>query len=400
MIKKFGSLYAGNIDMDNIGLDGTPVNDRLYSDDELFEGFYKGQRIAQLMDRVGYDTFWIAEHHFQREGYEVIPNILLYGLHLTHVTQQIKIGCGFNINPMWHPLRLAEDFATVDRLTGGRIVFGLGRGYHNREVDTFGVPSTQSDSDANREMFEEQVEIIYKAFNQQSFSHQGKYFTVPAKVPYRGYTVEEITLVPRPLTLPVDTWQPMVTASQRAMDFMVKFGIKGMMGGGAASHMGPSYDTAVRWRETLARNGKETELGGDLMFGFTVFVDDTVEKAVNLARPYWEEFMKMFAPLGFMPQLSPDQIAGLADPKRARLVGLPTVESAIDRGSFICGPPEFVKERLMEVQEAYPGVEEIMVSAPAATMPESLILEQLEWIAKDVMPAFKAQEKVAAAPAD
>ena len=78
MITKFGSLYAGNVDMDNIGLDGTPVNDRLYSDDELFEGFYKGQRIAQLMDRVGYDTFWIAEHHFQREGYEVIPNILLY----------------------------------------------------------------------------------------------------------------------------------------------------------------------------------------------------------------------------------------------------------------------------------------------------------------------------------
>ena len=183
MIKKFGSLYAGNIDMENIGLDGTPVNDRLYSDDELFEGFYKGQRIAQLMDRVGYDTFWIAEHHFQREGYEVIPNILLYGLHLAHVTQQIKVGCGFNINPMWHPLRLAEDFATVDRLTEGRIVFGLGRGYHNREVDTFGVPSTQSDSDANREMFEEQVEIIYKAFNQQSFSHQGKYFTVPARVP-------------------------------------------------------------------------------------------------------------------------------------------------------------------------------------------------------------------------
>ena len=63
-------------------------------------------------------------------------------------------------------------------------------------------------------------------------------------------------------------------------------------------------------------------------------------------------------------------MTGLGDPKRARLVGLPTVESAIERGSFICGPPDYVKERLMEVQEAYPGVEEIMVGAPAATMPE------------------------------
>lgn len=395
MITRFGSLYAGNVDMDNIGLDGTPVNERLFSDEDLFSGFHKAEHLAQLMERVGYDTLWLAEHHFQREGYEVIPNIVLLSLHLAHITKRIKFGCGFNISPMWHPLRLAEDFATVDHLTGGRVIFGLGRGYHSREVDTFGVPSTQSDSDANREMFEEQVEIIFKAFNKQSFSHQGKYFTIPARVPYRGYTVEDITLVPRPRTLPVDTWQPMVTASQRAMDFMVKHGIKGMMGGGAASHMGPQYDTAVRWRDTLARHGKETELGGDLIFGLTTFLGDTEEKATELARPYWEEFMKMFAPLGFMRELSEDQLTGLGDPKKARSVGLPTIEAAKKRGSFLCGPPDYIKERLMEIQEIYPGVQEIMIGAPAATMPESVLLEQLEWFSKEVMPAFKSQEKVA-----
>ena len=399
MIKRFGTLYAGNVDMENEGLDGTPVNDRFFSDEHLLSGFHKAQRIAELMDRVGMDTLWLAEHHFQREGYEVIPNILLFSLHLAHLTKQLKFGCGFNISPMWHPLRLAEDFATVDHLTGGRVIFGLGRGYHNREVDTFGVPSTQSDNDANREMFEEQVEIIFKAFNNQSFSHQGKYYTLPARVPYRGYTVEEITLVPRPRTLPVEAWQPLVTASQGAMDFMVKHGIKGFMGGGAASHLGPNYETAARWQETLARHGKETELGGDLIFGFTTFLEDTKEKATNLAITYWEEFMKMFAPLGFMRDLSEEQLTGLADPRRARLVGLPTVESALERGSFLCGPPEFIKDTLMGIQEAYPGVEEVMIGAPAATMPEKLLLEQLEWMATEVMPAFKSQEK-AAAPAD
>lgn len=391
MITRFGALATGNVDMENEGLDGTPVNDRLFSDEQLFTGFHKTQRIAELMDRVGYDTLWLAEHHFQKEGYEVIPNILLFSLHLAHLTEKLKFGCGFNINPMWHPLRLAEDFATVDHLTGGRVIFGLGRGYHSREVDTFGVPSTQSDNDANREMFEEGVDIIFKAFNNQSFSHQGKYYTIPARVPYRGYTVEEITLVPRPRTLPVETWQPMVSASQRGLDFMVKHGIKGLMGGGAASHLGPNYDIAVRWQETLARAGKETELGGDLIFGFTTFLDDTVEKATNLARTYWEEFMKMFAPLGFMPFLSEEQFAGLADPRRARLVGLPTVEQTIEGGAFLCGPPEHIKERLMEIQEAYPGVEEVLIGAPAATMPEHLLLEQLEWFSKDVIPAFKSQ---------
>ena len=78
--------------------------------------------MAQLMDRLGYNTFWMAEHHFQHEGYECIPNVLLYAVHLAHVTQRLRIGCGFNITPMWHPLRLAEDFATADILTGGRVI--------------------------------------------------------------------------------------------------------------------------------------------------------------------------------------------------------------------------------------------------------------------------------------
>jgi alkanesulfonate monooxygenase SsuD/methylene tetrahydromethanopterin reductase-like flavin-dependent oxidoreductase (luciferase family) len=80
--------------------------------------------MARRMDGLGYNCFWLAEHHFQPEGTECIPNTILMALHLAHRTKNIKIGCGFNITPMWHPLRLAEDFAMADILTGGRIVFG------------------------------------------------------------------------------------------------------------------------------------------------------------------------------------------------------------------------------------------------------------------------------------
>jgi len=73
----------------------------------------------------------------------------------------------------WHPLRLAEDFATVDILTGGRIVFGVGRGYHTREIETFGSPLR--DQKANRAPFEEQVDIIFNAFNNVRFSHHPGY---------------------------------------------------------------------------------------------------------------------------------------------------------------------------------------------------------------------------------
>src|SRR6202012_6293938 len=129
-------------------------------------------------------------------------------------------------------------YAMADILSNGRVVFGVGRGYHTREVESFGAPLL--DQAANRELFEEQVDIIFKSFNQASFSHQGKHYTLPPEVPYRGYTLKELTLVPRPERLPVECWQPIQGGSQRALDFMAKPGIPGGIGGGpAAGGVGP-----------------------------------------------------------------------------------------------------------------------------------------------------------------
>ena len=395
MITKFGSLFAGHVDFDDIGLDATPANDRWLSDDRLASVFDKAEAIAAVMDRLDYDTFWMAEHHFQREGYECIPNLILFAIHLAHLTKRIKIGCGFNIAPMWNPLRLAEDYATADILTDGRIIFGVGRGYHTREVETLDAPML--DRDANRELFEEQVEVIFKAFNQRSFSHHGQHYNIPPDVPYRGYDLKEITLVPRPKYLPVECYQPLVSASQRAMDFMVKYGIKGVIGGGAAAG-GATLEVVKAWRETLARAGKETELGGDLIIGFSIYLADTEEQAINEARRYFEENMKMFGPLGFVRGLTEEQVVALGDPSRARSAGLPAIEDAVRAGSWLCGPPELVAEKLHAIQEMYPGLTQINVGAAVGT-PQKVLLEQLEWFGKEVMPQFKAQANVAV-PAD
>ena len=387
MITKFGSLFAGHVDFDDMGFDATPVNDRRLSDATLAGVFDKAEAIILKMEELGYDTFWSAEHHFQHEGYECIPNLLMMYVHMAHLTKNLKFGCGFNVNPMWHPLRLAEDYATADILTSGRVIFGVGRGYHSREVDTFGVPSTLTDNDANREIFEEQVEIMMKAFNEESFSHEGKHYKLPPEVPYRGYTLKELTLVPRPRNLPVETWQPMVSASQRAMDFMAKHGIKGIIGGGAAA--GGAQDQVVRqWRETLAKSGRETELGADLTIGFSMHIAETEEKAIEEARPFFEENMKMFAPLGFVRGLSDDQISNLGQGSKARSAGLPTLEDGVKAGSWLCGPPELVAEKIDDLQNRYPGLEQINVGSVIGT-PQSVVLDQLERFGKEVMPKFK-----------
>src|SRR5947208_2868906 len=284
MITKFDSLFAGHVDMDNVGYGGVPVNERRLPDEHLTTVFDKAEAMARLMDRVGYDTFWMAEHHFQREGYECIPNVLMAALHLAHLTRNIKLGCGFNITPMWHPLRLAEDFATVDILTGGRMIFGVGRGYHTREVETFGAPLL--DQAANRDLFEEQVELMLKAFNERSFSHKGKYYTIPPDVPYRGYDLEHLTLVPRPRNLPVECWQPIQSATPRGLDFMARNGIRGTIGGGVAE--GGALDSVViGYRDALGRTGRDAELGEDLSIGFHFYLADTEEKAMKEAAPYF-----------------------------------------------------------------------------------------------------------------
>jgi alkanesulfonate monooxygenase SsuD/methylene tetrahydromethanopterin reductase-like flavin-dependent oxidoreductase (luciferase family) len=387
MIKTFGSLFAGHVDLDNEGLAGTPVNERWLSDDYLASVFPKAEAIARLMDRTGYDIYWLAEHHFQREGYECIPNVLMLALHLCHITKNIRIGCGFNIAPMWHPIRMAEDYATADWLTNGRVVFGVGRGYHTREVESFGAPML--DGDANRELFEEQVEI-FKSFNQRAFAHQGKHYTIPPAVPYRGYEVREITLVPRPKTLPVECWQPVVSASPRALDFMAKHGIKGIIGGGAAAG-GASDKVMHAFREARARAGRETELGGDLCIGYSVYIADSVEQGIKEATPFFEENIKMFAPLGFVPGLTPEQIEATGDRKRALTANLPTLQHALKAGTWLIGPPELITEQLMAIQHRYPGLEVVNVGQPVGT-PQAVILEQLERFSQQVMPAFRKQQ--------
>jgi alkanesulfonate monooxygenase SsuD/methylene tetrahydromethanopterin reductase-like flavin-dependent oxidoreductase (luciferase family) len=366
MITQFDSSYAGHVDLDNVGYGGTPINDRSYPNAVLSTALSKAEAMAKLMDRLGYGTFWMAEHHFQPEGTECIPNVLLMALHLTHVTKNLRIGCGFNITPMWHPLRLAEDYAMADILSNGRVVFGVGRGYHTREVETFGAPLL--DQAANRELFEEQVDIIFKAFNSDSFSHKGKHYTLPAEVPYRGYTLKELTLVPRPMRLPVECWQPIQGGTQRALDFMAKHGIGGVIGGGSAEG-GAVHKSMVDFQAAYARAGKQIELGERTALGFQFYLADSAEQRLVKA-------------------LSDEQIEIMRDPKRAPTAKLPRIEDAVKAGGFLTGRPAEIIEQLKKLEARYPGLDRVTVSLSVG-VPLSEALEQLERFAAEVMPAFK-----------
>src|SRR6266853_5756204 len=385
MITKFDSSYYGTADIENLGYAGTPINERCYSQEQLGGALHKVVKYAKCMDGLGYNTFWMAEHHFQPEGTELIPNLLLMATHLCGVTKNLKIGCGFNVVPMWHPLRLAEDYAMADILTGGRVIFGVARGYHTREVESFGAPLR--DQKANRELFEEGVDILFEAFEGKPFSHKGKYYTIPPEVPYRGYTLKEITLVPAPERLPVECWQPIQSGSERAFDFMAKHGISGVIGGGSAE--GGAVDRHMTaFQAAYARRGITLELGERLSLGFQFFIGENREAAMRAAGKYYEENMKMFGELRLARALSDEQIAAMRDPSLAATTKLPRIEDAVKAGGFLAGTPADIIEQLKAVEKRYPGLDRVSCSMALGT-PLAAALEQLDRFANEVMPAFR-----------
>lgn len=384
MIRYFSVLYAGHVlEGEAIGLAGTPHDDRFYDNDRLALSFDIAKDLSITMEDLGYDILWMAEHHFQREGYETIPNLMILSVWLSQFTQRLKFGCGFNVLPMWHPLRLAEDFAMADILTQGRVIFGVGRGYHTREVETFGAPML--DAEANRELFEEQFDIIMKAFNETSFSHRGKHYTLPPEVPYRGYTLKDITLVPRPANRPVETWQPMVSGSERGLDFMAKYGIKGVMLGTASEYID---DWMHRFQAANARHGRQLQLGENLALGLWCYMDASYDKARQTLQSVFEEHVKFAAPLGMLrynkEQMQATGPAGAA----THIAAGSNFDAVLQNRAWFCGTPPDTVEYLQELQDRYPGLEHIMLGFPMG-LSASQFKEQLTCFAEEVIPAFK-----------
>ena len=123
-----GVFLFGGGEMTDAGPGPPAPTDRRYDSRKIWETTERIIDMGVVSEQLGFDSYWLTEHHFQYEGYEVIPNGILIGAILAERTKRIKIGMAFNVVPQWHPLRLAEDFATLHNISGGRGILGVGRG--------------------------------------------------------------------------------------------------------------------------------------------------------------------------------------------------------------------------------------------------------------------------------
>jgi probable F420-dependent oxidoreductase len=136
--------------------------------DRTFAEEYRGAvELARLAETLRFDSVWVSEHHGASDGY--LPSLLPILGGLATATDRLLLGTGVILTPFHHPLRLAEDAAVVDQLSGGRLILGLGLGWREEEFRMFDVPVRER---VGRTV--ETVDILRKAFSGERFSHQGK----------------------------------------------------------------------------------------------------------------------------------------------------------------------------------------------------------------------------------
>jgi len=138
----------------------------------------------EIMDRGGYEAVWLAEHHFS--GFSVCPSVHVMGTHVAARTRRLRIGTAVSLAAFYHPLRLAEEVALLDVLSGGRVDWGAGRGFDRVEFENFGVPAEESVP-----RFREAVEVVLEAWRSEKLHFEGQF-----------YRFDGIEVLPRPLQKP------------------------------------------------------------------------------------------------------------------------------------------------------------------------------------------------------
>jgi alkanesulfonate monooxygenase SsuD/methylene tetrahydromethanopterin reductase-like flavin-dependent oxidoreductase (luciferase family) len=292
--------FYGTVPMHDAGNHGPRPVDRRYGNADYMACYDNLTHWAKTLDSLDFDTMWFTEHHFQYEGYEVIPNQILLGLYLATQTGRLRFGQMFNIVPQWHPLRLAEDYAMADILTGGRLQFGVGRGTVPREAESLGACVASGDNDlsreadrVNREVFEEAMEVILASWRNERFTFAGKHFTFPpAGIPDRGSTVKDLTMIPKPRG-PVEVYQ--AVSSARTLEYVASMGFRGVFANAHPSKTIPKWE---RFGEVAARHGHCWDRGDGRMLVVGTHIGRTREEAFRTGRNGHDEYCRFLAPYG------------------------------------------------------------------------------------------------------
>lgn len=330
------------------------------------EAFTESFEQVDAAERWGLDAMWLAEIHVAPER-SVLAAPLSIASAIAARTSRIRIGTAVQVLPLCHPLRIAEEAATVDQISRGRLIFGVGRSGFPRTYEAYGVPYGES-----RERFAETLEIIKQAWTEPTFSYSGKY-----------YNFDNVRLTPKPYQEPY----PEIRIAANSAD---TFPAIGRLGHGVfvAVRLGTLSELAPNiraYREAWKEAGHPG--AGKVFLRAPVYVAET--EAAARAEPE-ESIMYFYRYLGERLEDSATRAGVRAVEDRAargRRLQTITYDEAL-RDKIIVGTPAAVSDRLLGLKEEL-GLDGILAEMNCGTqIPHPNVMKSLELLCREVMPRF------------
>ncbi|MGI6869797.1 LLM class flavin-dependent oxidoreductase [Amycolatopsis sp. 3B14] len=311
-------------------------------------------------DKLGFEEAWVAEHNGRRYGIVASAQLLLAAA--AAATSRIRLGSGVSRLPMHHPLRLAEDYAYVDQLSGGRLNFGIGKAYDRLEFQAYGIPEAERD-----ERYEEVFEIVMQAWRTGKVKFAGKHYRVPAE----GEVADEIELFPEVAQKPTPPVFVMVSSSEESLRSAARRGFSFVLG------QRPTRDDVRRlvgvYREEARAAGHSFDAIDENIARASqlkaIHVADSHEQA---RREYEHGYM------WYVNILSNRAKVGLG-------IDELTYDEYIDRKTLILGSPEQVAEELASFH-SHTGLGGLVAWFDAGSQPQEQVLRSMTMFAEKVRP--------------
>jgi alkanesulfonate monooxygenase SsuD/methylene tetrahydromethanopterin reductase-like flavin-dependent oxidoreductase (luciferase family) len=317
------------------------------------------QGLAQVEDaeRWGLDAIWLAEIH-QQANRSVLSAPMTVAAAIAARTSRIRIGTAVQVLPLCHPLRLAEESATVDQISRGRLLMGVGRSGNPRAYAAYGVPYSES-----RERFYETLDVLKLAWTQESFSYEGQF-----------HKFTDARAVPRPYQQPHPPIR-IAGASEDTFPVLGKLGYPLFVAVRSGSLAGLAPDLKA-YREAYKAAGHPGK--GDVHLRLTLHVAETDALAREQAEP---SIMLGYRKLVTQLEGSPNKR------RRAELEDVRTITYAdVLRDKVVVGSPEYVADRLRQLQEEL-GIDGILAELNfGGTVPAAWMMQSLRLLCEEARP--------------
>jgi alkanesulfonate monooxygenase SsuD/methylene tetrahydromethanopterin reductase-like flavin-dependent oxidoreductase (luciferase family) len=329
---------------------------------------------ALLADRLGYHSVWVGEHHFDALGVNSRPDLLLASI--APLTKHVRLAPAVSVLPLHHPLHVAESWATLDLLSGGRVDFACGRGYDRREYLPF-----KADFMTSAELMEESIDVLLKAWNSPgAWSHKGRFFDIP-----------EMEITPKPVQKPMPFY--VASFSMTSIAMAAERGLNVIYAPFAAGMNFGGLDRAVAaYRDACAKAGKTP---GRTMCSYFIFLADSEKEEEYGREAQMRYFREAVLPAFTMKrEHAPptmhyfEKIVGILENMKK--------EDLSDK-SILLGSPAKIIETLKRVEAA--GIEEVILYFNVGAKPHAVVQEQMHRFIEQVAPHFEGKHRARASAA-